>query len=467
MQRSRSRRKSSNKSSKSARKSRKQKSRQKSKRATCIKRSMLKVNSHQREAINIINKQRSLLVVHGTGSGKTLTAVTASQCFLDAHPRGRAVFVGPTALQENFKKEMGRYGVENDNKYEIYSYSKFLYRAKAGNNVVCSNTILIIDEAHNLRNPVGQIYHAVLHCAHKASKVLLLTATPFINNMMDFISLINLLHNKTIIGTRKEYKNGEVSAYISPKVTDLNIDLLREYLKDKVHYIERPTDKSKYPTRIDHNLDIRMRKPYYDKYMKMMNKMQIDGDIFNNPKKFYNGYRRAVNKIGGYLSSKLLGCIPYIKGKTVIYSNWLEYGIEPLAKLLKKYKFSYLIFSGATSAKERKQIIKEFNEGDTDVLVITRAGGEGLDLKGVQSIFVLDPPWNDSALQQIIGRAIRYESHIHLPKYKRKVNVYMARLVSPKGNDITMSGDTILYGFIDTKREIGVLITQLLKDISV
>lgn len=467
MQRGHSRRKSSKKSSKSARKSRKQKSHQKSKRSTCVQRSNLKVNSHQREAINIINKQRSLLVVHGTGSGKTLTAVIASQCFLDAHPRGRAIFVGPTALQENFKKEMDRYGVENDNKYEIYSYSKFLYRAKAGNNVVCSNTILIIDEAHNLRNPSGETYQAVIQCAHKASKVLLLTATPFINSMMDFIPLINLLHSKTIIGTRKEYKNGEVSAYISPKVTDLNIDLLREYLKDKVHYIERPTDKSKYPTRIDHNLDIRMRKSYYDKYIKMMNKMQIDGDVFDDPKRFYNGYRRAVNKIGGYMSAKLRGCIPYIKGKTVIYSNWIGYGIEPLVKLLKRYKFSYLIFSGSTSAKERKQIIKEFNEGDSDVLVITKAGGEGLDLKGVQSIFVLDPPWNDSALQQIIGRAIRYESHIHLPKYKRKVNVYMARLVSPKGNDITMSGDTILYGFVDTKREIGVLITQLLKDISV
>jgi len=376
------------------------------------------------------------------------------------------VFVGPTALQENFKKEMVRYGVKNEGKYEIYSYSKFLNRYKGGNKVICGNTILIIDEAHNLRNPKGLTYKSAIDCAHKAGKVLLLTATPFINNMMDFIPLINLLHKKIVVGTRMEYNAGLVPAFISSKVTDLNIGLLREYLVGKVHYVERPSDASKYPERIDHNLDIRMRRAYYEKYMKLMNKMQIGGDIFNDPKRFYNGYRRAVNKIGGYTSAKLRGCIPYIKGKTVIYSNWIDFGIKPLEKLLKRHKFSYDIFSGETSGDERKRIIKEFNDGKTDVLVITKAGGEGLDLKGVRSIFVLDPPWNDSSLQQIIGRAIRYESHAHLPLAERRVDVYMARLVSPKGNDITMSGDTILYGLIETKKEIGILITQLLKEIS-
>jgi superfamily II DNA/RNA helicase len=199
----------------------------------------------------------------------------------------------------------------------------------------------------------------------------------------------------------------------------------------------------------------------------LMDKLEVDGDVFGNPSKFYNGYRRAVNKAGGYASAKLTGCIPYIKGKSVIYTNWLEYGIEPLTKILDKAGLTYSVFSGKTTGKGRQEIVKAFNFGSVDVLLITKAGGEGLDLKGVQSIFVLDPPWNDSGLQQIIGRAIRYKSHAHLPVNQRKVDVYMAKLVSPEGKNITMSGDTILYSLIKRKRELGDLVNAVLKGISV
>ena len=47
-----------------------------------------------------------LLVIHGTGSGKTLTAITTSQCYLDRNPTGKVVFVGPVSLISNFQKEM-------------------------------------------------------------------------------------------------------------------------------------------------------------------------------------------------------------------------------------------------------------------------------------------------------------------------------------------------------------------------
>ena len=51
-----------------------------------------------------------LLVVHGTGCGKTLSAVTASQCYLDKNPRKRVVFIGPASLLTNFQKELKAYG---------------------------------------------------------------------------------------------------------------------------------------------------------------------------------------------------------------------------------------------------------------------------------------------------------------------------------------------------------------------
>ena len=53
---------------------------------------------------------------------------------------------------KNFEKELIAYGEENFSRYEFYSFDKFMNKMKAGNPVNCKKTMLIIDEAHNLRN---------------------------------------------------------------------------------------------------------------------------------------------------------------------------------------------------------------------------------------------------------------------------------------------------------------------------
>ena len=96
-------------------------------------------------------------------------------------------------------------------------------------------------------------------------------------------------------------------------------------------------------------------------------------------------------------------------------------------------------------------MVDDFNNNKFNVLVLTRAGGEGIDLKGVRSVIVLDPTWNDAGLQQIVGRAIRFNSHAHLPPAERKVDVYFMLLTKPEGetDDVTMpTGDKILYSII-------------------
>ena len=105
-----------------------------------------------------------------------------------------------------------------------------------------------------------------------------------------------------------------------------------------------------------------------------------------------------------------------------------------------------------------------------NVLILTRAGGEGIDLKGVRSVVVLDPTWNDAGLQQVIGRAIRYKSHAHLPLEERKVNVYFMMLTKPETiseEDAYPSGDKILYAIIEKKKQISVVLLELLKDLSI
>ena len=71
-------------------------------------------------------KNSGLLVVHGTGTGKTLTAITASQCYLDKYPKHRVVVISPATLINNFTTQMmNLYGSIIDNRYEFYSFSTF------------------------------------------------------------------------------------------------------------------------------------------------------------------------------------------------------------------------------------------------------------------------------------------------------------------------------------------------------
>ena len=51
------------------------------------------------------------------------------------------------------------------------------------------------------------------------------------------------------------------------------------------------------------------------------------------------------------------------------------------------------------------------------------------------NIIVMDPCWNPSCIQQIIGRGIRFNSHIGLPKDKRHVNVYFLLFIKPRNQE--------------------------------
>ena len=73
--------------------------------------------------------------------------------------------------------------------------------------------------------------------------------------------------------------------------------------------------------------------------------------------------------------------------------------------------------------EKRNKIIDNYNDRKIDVLLITSAGSESLDLKNTRSIHIMEPHWNESKINQIIGRAIRYNSHSNLPESERIVEI--------------------------------------------
>ncbi|MBM3456657.1 MAG: hypothetical protein FJX80_16240, partial [Bacteroidetes bacterium] len=59
------------------------------------------------------------------------------------------------------------------------------------------------------------------------------------------------------------------------------------------------------------------------------------------------------------------------------------------------------------------------------VVLISKAGSEGIDLKFIRQVHILDPWYNMNRPEQIIGRAVRNFSHKDLPFEKRNVEIFM------------------------------------------
>lgn len=128
--------------------------------------------------------------------------------------------------------------------------------------------------------------------------------------------------------------------------------------------------------------------------------------------------------------------------------------------------------------KIRKQV-EEINKSNRrgqllEILMTTKQGAEGLNTRNVRQLHVVEPYWNPVRLDQVIGRAVRTNSHAELPKEERNVEVYIYLSKATKSqlrSDVTISNDftgktsdEVLYDIAERKREIMNIILGIIKD---
>ena len=68
--------------------------------------------------------------------------------------------------------------------------------------------------------------------------------------------------------------------------------------------------------------------------------------------------------------------------------------------------------------------VDNFDGGLCRTFCITSAGAEGLSLKAVRSVHIMEPYWNTVRTQQVKGRAVRICSHMDLPDAEQNVSIY-------------------------------------------
>jgi hypothetical protein len=83
------------------------------------------------------------------------------------------------------------------------------------------------------------------------------------------------------------------------------------------------------------------------------------------------------------------------------------------------------------------------------VVLISKAGSEGLDFKFMRQVHILEPWYNMNRIEQIIGRAVRNFSHKDLPFEKRNVEIFMYGTLLEE--DVEEAADLYVYRVAEYK----------------
>lgn len=156
------------------------------------------------------------------------------------------------------------------------------------------------------------------------------------------------------------------------------------------------------------------------------------------------------------------------RGKLLIFEPLVNFeGISSLKYYFDCFNISYIEYSSKT-LKTRDNDLNEYNNYENNngekikVCIFSYAGSEGISFKCINDIIILDMPWNESELKQIIGRSIRFNSHNDLSIENRYVNVHF--IISYSNN--RKSVDKEILDIIKNKQSKINVIFDLLKSAS-
>ncbi|CAK3936999.1 Transcriptional regulator ATRX [Lecanosticta acicola] len=93
--------------------------------------------------------------------------------------------------------------------------------------------------------------------------------------------------------------------------------------------------------------------------------------------------------------------------KVLVFSHYIPV-LDYVCDLLRASGISFGRIDGSIATAKREPILKDFQAGKTDVMVIsTKAGGVGLNIQRANRVIILDAHFNPTYEEQAIGRAYR------------------------------------------------------------
>lgn len=371
-----------------------------------------------------ISTQELVILYYGVGSGKTTIAVNCGEQFLELNNNSYVYFLVPASLVFNTIKEMYMRGIDPNRKnekgeyvYYFVSYQQLL-RSKFD---FKDNSLLILDEAHNLRNIktkenlekissmkykstgnfslVGnKLAQLLIENSDKFVRSIFMTGTLFINGPEDLDGIVAIGYKKEPF-LKMEYQKWN-SLLNDEKA-------FKHYFEGLIAFYRISPDNPSFPRVKYHFVGIKSEEK----------KIRYS---FGEDAYFTKSRREDAPQ-------KLKWLVEFLNKnrlqKNLIYSQFLADNIIAFKdKLIEMGLPNVYVISGKQSKQEKLRIVEEFNEKKIGTLLFTLAIKEGISFSEVKNIIITEPYWNYAILEQVIARGIRLTSH--KAGNKSLVNVY-------------------------------------------
>ncbi len=420
---------------------------------------------HQQEgALKILRDfDGRALLADEVGLGKTITAgMVLKECIVRGFVK-RALILTPPSLVNQWKEELTTKfelnfkEITKENEWEnselvIASIDKVKNFNSKTNEFKHSKAheiywdMIIIDEAHKLKDK--QTFRWKFVDKLQKKRLLLLTATPFQNDLIEVYNLLALL-KRGHLGTLSEFRknflvNGNERQPLNPaelkrKLSEVMIRRRRDeakginYMKriPKIESVDLTWDEQRVYDRVvdlllNHYLDfnenpIRTNLAAYSVLPKITSssKSSIEflENITSNPK-YHKSTKELAQDIVYHLKKltkdtkieKLIEIINQIdkkdKGTKILLYTKHPATLKYISEILRKQNYKITEFKGGLTNDEKSKRINDFKE-KSQILISTETGSEGLNFQFCSNLINYDLPWNPMAVEQRIGRLDR------------------------------------------------------------
>ncbi|PPK63786.1 SNF2-related protein [Actinokineospora auranticolor] len=245
--------------------------------------------------------------------------------------------------------------------------------------------LLVVDEAHYVKNPEAQRSQHVAAIVAKAQRALFLTGTPMENRVEEFRTLVHYLQPRVARGLdaadavagAKRFRRAVAPVYLRRNQEDVLTELPDKIeVEDWVRFSQ--ADATAYATAV-----------------RAKNLMRMRQAAFHSP------------------DSAKLGRLAEIVDearedgrKVVVFSNFLDV-LQTIHNRLGKSVTGAL--TGSVQPEARQRLVDTFSrhEGHAVLLSQIEAGGVGLNIQAASVVVIAEPQWKPSTEEQAIARAHR------------------------------------------------------------
>ncbi|MFB4210904.1 DEAD/DEAH box helicase [Shouchella sp. JSM 1781072] len=288
--------------------------------------------------------------------------------------------------------------------------------------------MVIIDEAHKLKNPKTKNYEFIRLL--KKKYCLLLTATPVQNKLEEIFNLVSLLKpghlgniesfDKAFRADKRSAKNDEQLRSLVQQVMVRNRreDTGIEWTKRVVQTIpiQFSNSERQFYEKLEHNqaglnhftlltLKRELCSSREAVFMTLKNTIEKAQENGNDPSNAVALLNEAATIEGHAKAEKALELIQSIDDKVIIFTEYRATQMY-LQWFFKQHNISSVPFRGGFK-RGKKDWMRELFRNHAQVLIATEAGGEGINLQFCHHIINYDLPWNPMRIEQRIGRLHR------------------------------------------------------------